>query len=261
MKFTFSKRAPHQRQAEEALRAGFASLGLDAEQIPGAACWGWRQGQPLHRAGADVLVLERGYIDRFKYMSLGWNGLNGRATFAPAPDDGGERFRACGFTIRPRRTGGEYVLVAGQVRTDMAVRHVNLTQWYIRTIAWAKRQYGLPVVFRPHPQEAGKWVGKNLPGARMDTRKLQESLDGAACVATFNSNTGVDAVLNGNAVTVADVGGMAHSIASDTCAAETEVGAREAWAHALAHKQWTLEEVARGEGLRGVLAAKGYEVP
>lgn len=59
-------------------------------------------------------MLERGYIgDRKQWLSLGWNGLNNRATFAEV-DDGGARFRRYfdGMLKTPQE-GGRYVLLVG----------------------------------------------------------------------------------------------------------------------------------------------------
>jgi len=64
---------------------------------------------------------------------------------------------------------------------------------------------------------------------------LAKALAGAAVVITWNSNTAVDAILAGKNTTAADKGSMAW-----------EVSDREAWAHALAWRQFSQDELTSG---------------
>jgi hypothetical protein len=49
---------------------------------------------------------------------------------------------------------------------------------------------------------------KDVPGAPILDGELADALSGAAVVVTYNSNTGVDALLAGKSVTAADKGSM-----------------------------------------------------
>jgi len=259
MKLVFNRAATHQRVCEEAVRQGLQALDLCPEDIESnaAACWSWHTGARLHQQGRDVLVFERGYIDRFEYVSVAWNGLNGRAVFPDYPDDHGSRFEACRFTLKPAREGGgRYVLLIGQVHTDAAVRHVNIWQWYAHAVKEARR-FGLPIVFRPHPKERYPYNQRAVTGTITHRGSLQEALDDAAVVYTFSSNTGVDALLNGNYTIVHDMGGMAYPVAAHAPSEPmADQQARQKWAYALAQKQWTLDEISRGMGLREALEQK-----
>jgi len=199
-------------------------------------------------------VLERGYIgDRFQYTSIGWNGLNGLAIFPDYPGDGGARFRSLGVPLQPWRPTGEYVLLVGQVHGDAALQGRNLTQWYAQTAQSAAAEYGLPVRFRPHPLEVRRLgVVRAVAGTYQDSGSLQDALARAAAVVTWNSNTGVDALLAGKPVVALGDGAMASPLAARELGGQCNPD-REAWAYALAWKQWTLDEIRSGEALVGVV--------
>jgi hypothetical protein len=231
----------HQGAHAEALRAGLARHGVKRDPRF-VAVWGWRTGQAYRKAGREVLVLERGYLgDRFAWTSIGWNGLNGRAEFPGYPDDGGARFRALGIPLRPLRPAGDYALIVGQVPGDAALQGRDLGPWYA---AQAARAWGVPCRFRPHPLAARRGPVHTVANAPRLDGDLAESLARAAIVVTFNSNVGVDAMLAGKPVTCDDPGSMIHGVAPAD---------REAWAHRLAWRQWSLDEIRSGAALEGVV--------
>lgn len=251
MQFDLNPRTPHQRQHREAVAAGFGALGFDDRNL--VVCWGWRGGRRWRASGWDVLVLERGYIgDRFKWSSVALNGLNGRATFPDYPEDGGERFRKFGVSLLPWDPSGEYVLLIGQVAGDAALQGRNLGQWYADTARQAAALYGLPVRFRQHPRERDRRLIRKVPGTVADTGLLGEALAGAAVVVTYNSNTGVEAMLAGKPTVSFDHGSMAWPVAGHGLGEQANPD-RQVWACGLAWKQWAVEEIASGDALRGIV--------
>lgn len=251
MQFQFI-RGHNQKLHKEALIAGFRrhdALGL----LPRAmACWGWRNGKRFARN--DVLICERGYIgDRFYWTSIGFNGLNGRAEFPEYPDDGGKRFERIGVPLKPWNPTGDSVLLVGQVRGDMSLRGKNLVPWYAETAKRCQEVYGLPVRFRPHPMEVRRGRATSVAGFETDKGELSESIERAAVVVTWNSNTGVESMLAGKPTVCHDIGSMAYEVAAhgigEVCTGE----GREQWAHRLAWKQWTLDEIRSGDALEGVV--------
>lgn len=202
------------------------------------ACWGWRLGSVLRANGHEVLVMERGYLgDRFSWTSLAWNGLNNRGT-APVIDDP-RRFNKH-FALEPVRPGSDYVLIVGQVPGDMALMGRDLHPWYCLKAREALES-GHKVVFRPHPLAGRRGPVRDVPGAITDKGELHASLAGAIKVVTFNSNTGVDAVVAGKVATCEDEGSMIYGM-----------GDREQWAHRLAWRQWRMEEISSGFALEKV---------
>lgn len=206
--------------------------------------WGVRRRDQHLRAmseGAEICVLERGYVgDRLHWSSVSFGGgLNGRALFRGPFSDGtrwGEHFAKYMQPWRQKPDG--YVLVCGQVSGDCSLKGVDIDRWYADTIA-ELRAAGHDVRFRPHPLQ-GKPAPRLLP-------PLAEDLAGARYVVTFNSNSGVDAVLAGVPTVAQDEGSMVYSIAGHDRLAMPPTPYRTSWAHALAWCQWSREEMERGD--------------
>lgn len=245
--------AMHQEAFAARFARGCARHGITARRIsaqqPAAhhvVCWGWSVGEYYRQKGHDVLVAERGYIgDRFKWTSLGWNGLNGRAAFPEPPDDGA-RWRAhFEPLIAPWREGGDYILMMGQVPGDMAIRGVNLDRWYLDTARDLAR-HGLPVRFRPHPMALERRMVSDIAGAPILDGPLVGALTGAAWVVTYNSNSAVDAVLAGVPAVSCDLGSMAWDITGHDVLKPPPKPYRGEWASRMAWTQWTDDEIESG---------------
>jgi len=214
-----------------------------SSSIDAVACWGWRQGSVYRRLGFNVLCFERGYVgDRFTWTSVGLNGLNGRATFVKV-EDGGERWdRHFAHLMQPWQEHDGYALLMGQVPTDTAVREIAFPVW-LRETARALRNRGERVCYRPHPL---------APSLRCDYAEplkapLQNALSGAGRVVTFNSNSGVDAILAGVPTVAIDAGSMAYPVATHSIKDAPSRPDRRAWAHAIAWAQWQPQELESGE--------------
>lgn len=237
--------AAHQRTHGAAIKAGMERHGLTVEFAPFdepqpcdvAVIWGVRHPRVM-ATGVPCLVMERGYLpDRMAYTSVGWGGLNGRATFPVAPN--GDRWEAhWGDRMSPWRVGGEYVLIAGQVPGDQSLRGMDIGAW-IDTKRRELLGRGHKVKVRPHPM------------AEKPDRSLEDDLAEASLVVTFNSNTAVDAVLAGVPAVTFDEGSMAWPVTSHSLD-EVVRPDREAWAHNLAWCQWTMDEIASGEAWEAV---------
>jgi hypothetical protein len=237
------------------LQKGFAVHGIESvmcelrclpkEQV--VACWGWRRGRWLMESGKTVLITERGWLgDPTKWVGIGWNGLNGRATHTEV-DDGGDRLN----WVRPGllspwkaevMPGPGVALIMGQVAFDSAVMHTDIVKWYSKVCAELEAE-GYKVKFRPHPRDQ-----RTPLKARCEVVKgeLTEALKGVALAVTFNSTAGVDAVLAGVPTVTYDRGSMAWEVTTHSSKEQPIRPAREKWAAALAWKQWTLDEIASG---------------
>ncbi len=195
--------------------------------------------------GLNYLVAEGGYVgDRMKWISLGYNGLNGQADFCNenSPPD---RWKKHPEKEKPWNPGEEYILLIGQVPTDCAVRGVNFVQWAEETRMELVNIPGLPVLFRPHPlmERPAKTVSY-----RENQRDLEKAFAGAACVVTFNSTTGVNAILAGKPVIALDTRSMAWPVAGHELVdvLDPPMPDRQQWLNDLAYSQWTLKEIERG---------------
>lgn len=216
---------------------------------PVAVCWGWRKGQPLRARGHEVLVMERGYLgDRLgAWTSLGWNGLNGRALRPAAPADGGARFmRHFPHALKPWKTDGKgYALILGQFPGDAAIEGVDMEGFYNHA-ARRLEEFGYAVRFRPHPAAEARGVRVAALPAHRIGGTLAEALAGAALAVTWNSNSGVDAVLAGVPLIAMDEGSMAWEMAAHDVGVDPVRPSRWEWAARLAWTQWTAEEIASG---------------
>lgn len=194
--------------------------------------------------------MERGYLgDRFAWTSLAWNGLNGLAEF-PHVEATADRFEE-NFTMQPWKTGGDYVLIMGQVPGDQSLRGMDLMPWYGQVAMNAQTAYEMPVMFRQHPLSLPR--GRQRPRyTQPSVGSLQEALDGAAVVVTFNSNSAVDAVVAGVPSVALDRGSMAWDVSAHRLG-DIRRPDREAWAHRLAWRQWIIGEIEDGTALNHVL--------
>ena len=212
----------------------------------------WGHGEPAiiarQRAAAKhTLVAECAYLDdRLKWVSLGFDGLNGRADFVNDGIDGDrwDRHFAHLMTDDWKAPGeGDVALICGQVAGDQALAHVDINAWYALAVKHLRGAYRR-VVFRPHPKGGNP---PHLPeGVEVSTLSLAEDLDRAAVAVTFSSNSGVDAVLAGVPVIACDIGSMAWDVAAHTFDAPLRRPDRLVWAHRLAHCQWLPSEVQSG---------------
>lgn len=210
-------------------------------------CWGWRIGRPLREIGKNVLMMERGFIERMKYTSLGWNGLNGRAV-RNWTGDGSLRLESLfPRALRRWEPTGRYALVIGQVSGDEAVRGIDLLGFCRMAVAKCYEAGFREVRFRPHPVSTQYGLRDDV-GVESCYRPLTESLAGASLVVTFNSNTGVDAVLAGKPTITCDQGSMAWPVAMHDFNAltVTEPPGRVAWASRLAWSQFSIDEIRSG---------------
>jgi len=246
----------HQQAMAEAMRKmGIEfSLGADLSHSPHeyVVCWGWHAGAKYREKGHQVLVLERGYLgDRTQWTSLAWNGLNGRGSF-PVNPGSKERFDLTGARLLPWHLSGEYVLITGQVPGDASLQGQDLGPWYPLVAAEAEANYQLPVYFRAHPIALQRGLRRHPAGTFISKGPLSQALARAAVVINYNSNAGVDAVLAGTSLLAFDPGSMAYEM-SGTQFGQQYQPEREAWAFALAAKQWTIEEIRQGTALAALL--------
>lgn len=236
--------------AEGIKRCGDSVELATREAVP-AACdivigWGWRICAQFVAEGRRTLVGERGYIgDRFRWTSLGWNGLNGRAIRPPAGD--ASRFeKNFSHLLKPWNPTGWYALLIGQVPGDAALHGTDLNLWYARKAREFARQ-DIKVRFRPHPVSIEHGDNVTVEGAPVINGTLDEAISGARVVVTFNSGAGVDAVLAGKPTIAEDRGSMAWPVTMHGHTILDIEPSRIDWAQKLAWNQFTDEELRSGE--------------
>lgn len=248
----------------DAFVAGLRKHGIEAKERQAedwvrsdlAVVWAHRD-KELHElqraAGNHYLVLERGYIgdleNRRRWTSIGYDGLNGRADFRNV-DVGPERWQKYFASfMRPWKQDGDYALLMGQVHGDASLASLDIRIWYAET-ARRLNDLGWTVMFRPHPND----LTVAPDGAFALVGNLEGALASAAFVVTWNSTSGVDAVLAGVPAIVMDKGSMAWDVAAHGLNEALVTPDRVPWAERLAYTMWNDDEIAGGlawEHLKG----------
>jgi len=197
----------------------------------------------------DVIVLETGYINRGDgenhHYAAGFNGLNGRADFRNRgmSDD---RAKKLGVRLKPWRRDGKHILLCGQVPWDASVDQCpDYVGWLKQVSGQIRYHSNREIRFRPHPLV----TIAPLSGCTYSTAPIGEDFKDCWAVVTYNSNSSVEAVLEGIPAFTFDAGAMAKGVASQWLQ-ELEspyMPSREAWLNDLCYTQWTIEEMRRGE--------------
>lgn len=165
------------------------------------------------------------------------------------------------------QTRGEYLLVVGQKPDDTAhgMDAAALHRWAEQTARLAREQYGLPVVFRPHPK--ADTSPRPLRGVdRISTgTSLREDLAGAAAVITYNSTAGVDAIDAGVPVLFSAprerVCYAAYAQPLGARIATLTEGERRTFLMRCGATQWTLEQIRQGVPIGCLFGAAAYPEP
>lgn len=253
--------AEHQNIHAHAVKKGFERLGHETtmtnshEQAkdPNVCFWGWRAHK--NHISKNKIILERGYLgDRFSWTSVATNGLNGNGQFWNVQDDPSRFESNFANLYKPWNPEGSYILIMGQTPNDASLRGIDLMPWYYMMGQIAQARYKLPVHFRQHPNLTNKGLVQCLQNCKKSEGNLEEALEGAKLVITFNSNSGVDALLAGKPTYVHDQGGMAYNIANNDihqCNFKEPEGRYKFFCD-LAWKQYTLEEIESGFALQGI---------
>jgi len=215
------------------------------------------------KAGKDMLIMERGFLKRSDYFSLGFSNVNGRAEFYnhKSPSD---RYKELGIELSPWRVKEDgIILLCGQVAWDTNVQHINYTKekskskmikgylnWLRDTAIYLSETYDKDVIFRPHPLFAKPSLYKEaLAGVNIgwSDRSLEKDLkDSYVCVA-FNSNTLVDAAIMGVPIVAFDRGSMAYPISNNMKKLnKLKLYKREQLLFDIAYSQWNSNEILKG---------------
>jgi hypothetical protein len=232
----------------------------------------------LRKHGVVVMVMERGFLDRFNHTQIDHAGFNHTASWAiglcgPAPVTGVGRFRRLVDTIglpRPtkaRRDG--HILILGQVSGDAQLRdsEIRHAEDLVNAVENAAGS-GVELRFRAHPLAA--WRPDGVTALSGD---LGDAIDSARFAITVNSNSANDALLRGCPVlclgpSLPGIAGVAIQTSLAGLRRNMEL-MRAGWApdsrrvlsylHWLAARQWTIDELADADSgvLSGLLRDAG----
>ena len=258
--------SPHQGIYCQKLMDGFKKHGVSAELLKGrhpepcdlAVFWGMHHTSAIRemqrKNKADYLLMERAYVgDRFNFVSLGYNGLNGRGEYLnenSPPDRWNKHFKGM---MKPYH-GGDYVLMTGQVPRDASLAPFELARkseperrnFFSDIARQVIAKSGVPVHYRPHPL----FETETPPGCiTVKGQTLEQELSKAKLCFTINSNSGVDAILSGTPVVNLDHGSMVWDIAGHGYEdiKNPPINNRDQWAYDISYAQWLPEEIEAGD--------------
>ena len=249
----------HQKAHADAMATGLMKHGIKPERagrrIPHtcdiAILWGYKPAafiKALQEQGTRILLMERGFFyDRMEWTVLSWDGLNNRGKLPECKDQGQRLETNWPDIVKPWQEDGRYVLLCGQLPGDAALLGMNLDGWARRVTNILVKQHGKTVRYRPHPW-SGSIQRKVCPESAelSEDAPLRQDLAGAEYCVTFNSNSGVDAVLAGVPTVTLDEGAMSWPVASHLLSDPLVRPDRYHWVNKLAWCQWRLSEIADG---------------
>jgi len=220
----------------------------------------------LVKAKKGLLIIEKGFINRKQYYSIGFNSNVGYGYYhnANSPDD---RFKQLKCQLKPNtHQKNGYILLCGQIPHDSQIQHLTPEQYleFLQsTVDQIKKVSQRQIVFRGHPKYK-KQI--NLLGAIPSKNpKLIDDLRQAYAVVGFNSNSLLEAMMEGYPVFVLDRGSVVYPIANHDL---TQIeNTATLWANAnpkdkyqifsnIAYAQWNATEIRNGKAFKHII--KGY---
>jgi hypothetical protein len=201
------------------------------------------------------IILEVGFMGYFetdnpdKYYNVGWNGIGGYGDYknAHSPPDRWNDINSKFFNGFQKFSGGDKILFCGQMPSDANVQHIDYIKWCENTVDFLK-DFG-DVVFRPHPGYPDMFKLPNV--VYSTTKSLSEDLVGSKVCITYNSMSGLYAIMEGVPVfafdrysPVWDV--SEHMLSNIMNPYIPSMDEKIRWACDTAYTQWTLGEMREG---------------
>jgi len=206
-----------------------------------------------------LLVVEKGFLHRDVYFSIGWNSIVGYGEYhnRNMPSD---RFERLNIKTKPHHPGRNrkdgYILLCGQVPWDTQVQHLeSYRDWLMKTVEEIRKVTNREIVYRPHPKQSpgNEMSITSLPGTAASSKAgLEDEFEECHAVVSFNSNSLVEALIAGIPFFGFDRGSMAFDLANqDLSRIETpgfpEEPVRMQKLYDIAYAQWNSDEIKSGE--------------
>tara|TARA_X000000950_G_scaffold30789_1_gene33263 strand:- start:5815 stop:6657 length:843 start_codon:yes stop_codon:yes gene_type:complete len=210
----------------------------------------WEQHKP-------TIVLEVGGIQRGTTWKVGLNGINRDGDYFPTGNNN-DRARLLGLELKPWRTDGEYILIAGQHDKSLQWQNMpSMSNWFLDTYDTIRQHTDRPIIFRPHPRCRLEHIERGLRNViRHEPQHINGTyddfdmvFDNVHCTISYSSNPGIHSIINGVPAFVGP-SSLAYPVANDINhledIEELHTGARQQWLNDYAWTEFTVEEISQG---------------
>ena len=213
-----------------------------------------------------VIVLEVGGIQRGTTWKVGVNGINRDAYFG-AMGNTSDRARLLSLGLKPWRTDGEYILIAGQHDKSLQWQHMpSMSNWFLNTYDEIRKHTDRPIIFRPHPRCRLPHIERGLKHVyRQEPQHVNGTYDdfdmqfnNIWATISYSSNPGIHSVISGVPSFVGN-SSLAYPVANDIDFLQDIENPimpdRTQWLNDYAHTEYTVEEIAAGIPLKRLTSA------
>jgi|TARA_A100001015_G_scaffold43121_1_gene47342 hypothetical protein len=210
----------------------------------------WEQHKP-------TIVLEVGGIQRGTTWKVGLNGINRDGDYFSTGNNN-DRARLLGLELKPWRTDGEYILIAGQHDKSLQWQNMpSMSNWFLDTYDTIRQHTDRPIIFRPHPRCRLEHIERGLRNViRHEPQHINGTyddfdmvFDNVHCTISYSSNPGIHSIINGVPAFVGP-SSLAYPVANDINhledIEELHTGARQQWLNDYAWTEFTVEEISQG---------------
>ena len=235
-----------QRRYLDYFITGFKKHGIIAEPTRSehkvesdvAVLFGPNYWKNIERTHDNYLLVNRKFIgDVNDNVTIGWDGLNGRARFC-VDEVNPRRLLRHSFAIEPWReydVGG--TLLLGQYDLGRCGRYATLEEWY----RFVRENTGAAVRFR-------KWPG---------VRPLIQDCKNIKMAVTLNSTVGIETILLGVPTVACDEGSPAWPVCAHHIGHVRRADNRLQWLEYLANCQYHFREIQNGDFWRQLNPKRG----
>ena len=204
-----------------------------------------------------TVVLEVGGIKRGTTWKVGLNGINRDAYFGEKNNDK-NRGKSLGLKLKPWRTKGEYILIAGQHDKSLQWKdQPRMSNWFLQTYDKIRKHTERPILFRPHPRCRLEHIERGLKNViRQEPRHVSGTYDdfdmqfnNIWATISYSSNPGVHSVISGVPSFVSN-SSLAYPVANDIDflhdIENPAMTDRTQWLNDYAWTEFTIDEIAQG---------------
>ncbi len=202
-------------------------------------------------AGRKAVYVDLGYWGRIEggrrcgFHKVSVNGRHPTDYFQKSAHSA-ERFAHFKLPVKPWRTGGRNILLAGFSAKHAHFAGFKPMEWETSTLQALRQVTDRPVIYRPKPSCK---ITLLLPGAKYSPpiQALEDALKDVHAIVTHHSNVACDALLEG--IPIFSVEGVAIPQGSQDFALIEQPIRRDdraQWAADVAHVQWSVAEMRDG---------------